>query len=578
MATRISFSLTIVGVFILAAILSPARASDKSPAPPQLREFPDDEYVPVPPGQRRTSPARLWTRGGYISVQVNVDSEGDNILGDAANEPSIAVDPTKPNRMAIGWRQFDTIESNFRQAGWGQTVDGGRSWTFPGVVDPGVFRSDPVLDADADGNFYYDSLTVDDENNYWCDVYKSTDHGTTWDEGVYAYGGDKQWMAIDRTGGMGHGHIYHAWDYAGCCEDDWFSRSLDGAETFEPPVPIPDEPIWGVTTVGPDGAVYVAGRRYLTNAEFVVAKSTTARDPLSPVTFDFASPVDLGGVHHFYLDFGPNPQGLMGQIWVAADHSGGPTHGNLYVLCSVDPPGDDPLDVHFVRSTNGGVTWSSPVRVNDDPVGTNAWQWFGTMSVAPTGRIDVIWNDTRNDPGGYDTELYYSFSIDAGMTWSTNVALSPPFDPHLGWPQQNKLGDYYDMVSDRLGVHVAYAATFNGEEDVYYLRIGDYDCNGNGVSDLEDLAGGTSPNCNANDIPDECEPDTDDDGFIDDCDNCPDHHNPTQTDTDGDGLGDICDPLTIPAVSEWGLAVLALLILTAGTVVVWHRPRIPSAR
>ena len=261
----------------------------------------------------------------------------------------------------------------------------------------------------------------------------------------------------------------------------------------------------------------------------------------------------------------------MGQIWVAADHSGGPTHGNVYVLCSVDPPVDDPLDVHFVRSTNGGVTWSSPVRLNDDPVGTNAWQWFGTMSVAPTGRIDVIWNDTRNAAGGYDTELYYSFSIDAGVTWSTNVALSPPFDPHLGWPQQNKLGDYYDMVSDRLGAHVTYAATFNGEQDVYYLRIGDYDCNGNGISDLADLAGGTSPNCNANDIPDECEPDTDDDGYIDDCDNCPDHHNPTQTDTDGDGIGDVCDPLTIPTVSEWGLVLLALVILAAGTVVLRRR-------
>ena len=38
------------------------------------------------------------------------------------------------------------------------------------------------------------------------------------------------------------------------------------------------------------------------------------------------------------------------------------------------------------------------VGVNDDPTGNGAWQWFGTMSVAPDGRIDAIWNDTRNDP------------------------------------------------------------------------------------------------------------------------------------------------------------------------------------
>ena len=124
----------------------------------------------------------------------------------------------------------------------------------------------------------------------------------------------------------------------------------------------------------------------------------------------------------------------------------------------------------FARSTNGGATWSSPVRVNDDP-GSSAYQWFGTMSVAPTGRIDAIWLDTRNDPGGYDSSLFYSYSLDAGVTWSENAKLSPSFDPHLGWPQQQKMGDYFDMVTDDYGVHVAWAATFNGEQDVYYGRI-----------------------------------------------------------------------------------------------------------
>ena len=109
------------------------------------------------------------------------------------------------------------------------------------------------------------------------------------------------------------------------------------------------------------------------------------------------------------------------------------------------------------------------MRVNDDT--GDAWQWFGTLSVAPNGRLDAVWNDSRSDPGGFDSALYYSFSSDGGVSWSPNVALSPPFDPHLGWPQQNKLGDYYDMVSENDLVHVAWAATFNGEQDVYYLRL-----------------------------------------------------------------------------------------------------------
>ena len=80
----------------------------------------------------------------FTSIQVNVDASGQNITGDAANEPSISVDPTNGNKMTIGWRQFNSVASNFRQAGWGYTINGGASWTFPGVLENNVFRSDPV--------------------------------------------------------------------------------------------------------------------------------------------------------------------------------------------------------------------------------------------------------------------------------------------------------------------------------------------------------------------------------------------------------------------------------------------------
>jgi hypothetical protein len=162
---------------------------------------------------------------------------------------------------------------------------------------------------------------------------------------------------------------------------------------------------------------------------------------------------------------------LQGQAWVAVDRSTRSTRGNVYVLCSVARTSNvDPLDVMFVRSTNGGRTWSAPVRVNDD-ADTTAWQWFGTMSVAPTGRIDVVWLDTRDNPGSVNSSLYYSYSIDGGVTWSPNVRLSPSFDPHVGWPQQNKMGDYFHMVSDSTCAHLAWAATFGGEQNVYYGHI-----------------------------------------------------------------------------------------------------------
>jgi hypothetical protein len=142
------------------------------------------------------------------------------------------------------------------------------------------------------------------------------------------------------------------------------------------------------------------------------------------------------------------------------------------MLASVQPSGfSNGSDVMFARSTNGGLTFSAPRRINDDPVNHAKWHWFGTLSVAPGGRIDVVWYDTRNFPNNVTSQLFYSFSLDGGNTWSPNVAVSNLFNPFIGYPNQSKIGDYITVVSDDDNANVAYAATFNGEEDVYYFRI-----------------------------------------------------------------------------------------------------------
>lgn len=429
----------------------------------QLDEIPDDQYVPVQKEEQQRSPAYRFKSSDFFAVQVNVDQFGQNIIGDAANEPSIAIDPFNTNNMAIGWRQFDTISSNFRQAGYAYSTDAGQNWTS-GVIEPGIFRSDPVLDSDNYSNLFYYSLST--AVGYTCELFNSIDGGATWLGSVPAYGGDKGWMTIDRTGSLGEGNIY-CFSRDGVSTTIVMTRSIDGGQYFQPLVNVPRNPGRGTLAVGVDGVVYAAGRSF-DNGEFSFARSSNAPDSQVTPVFDYSTDIDLGGQYSAYA--GPNPGGLLGQTIVACDNYGVSGDSTVYVLSSVDPPGTDSLDVNFIRSTNRGNSWSSPVRINDDP-GTSAWQWFGTMSVAPNGRIDVIWLDTRDDPGTYLSSLYYSFSEDNGQTWSPNERLSAAFDPHIGWPQQNKMGDYFDMISDNDGASLAWAGTFNGEEDVYYGRI-----------------------------------------------------------------------------------------------------------
>ena len=428
---------------------------------------------PAPPRKIETSPRMISQLGPFTSFQVNVDASGNNIIGDAANECAISVDPTNPTRMAIGWRQFDDVNSNFRQAGYGYSTDGGLTWTFPGVLQPGVFRTDPVTQSDETGIFFYNSLRSDGFSFFCTDIWRSTDGGAAWTlisgkQG--AIGGDKQWFTIDKTCGPGHHFQYQANDQASC-DVGIFNRSTDAGVTWEPQINIPNQPIYGTLDVDSNGNLYVGGEGFA----FYCARSSNAQNGNQTPIFDQVTPVDMGGD---LVGGGINPGGLDGQAFLAVDHSGTATNDYVYMLASVQPPGRSTTDVMLARSTDSGATFSAPVRVNDDPNFQSKWHWFGTFSVAPNGRLDAVWYDTRNAVNNIDSQLFYSHSTDAGVTWSPNVPVSIAFNPQEGYPNQNKIGDYITIVSDETGGNVAYAATFNfnpnrgqHEQDVYYVRV-----------------------------------------------------------------------------------------------------------
>lgn len=474
-----------------------------------------------------------FSLGPYTSIQVNVDSQGENISGDAANEPSISVNPTDPNNIVIAWREFSTVQSSSVQGGWAYSQNGGLSWNFPGVLSltGSSFRTDPVLDVDSQGTFYYQSLHHGEPSTARTDVFKSTDGGLTWQDPVKAFDGDKNWMVVDRTGSMGHGHIYNIWR-AGT-NPNHFNRSIDQGASFETPVNVPLNPGFGRIAVGPEGNVYASGRTETSHQDpnepskvffdnFLFTKSTNAKDSSAIPSFT-TTILEMGGlaILPFFPIDSPNQFGGLGDVQLAIDSSQGETHGNIYVAATLDPPGIDHHDLHLIRSSDGGATWSAPVRVNDDLPAEHSWQWFPTLDVAPNSRIDLVWFDTRNSNNGAKfSELFYAYSWDAGQTWSENIPVSLAFSTNTGFPQgSTKFGDYIDGVSDISGINIAYPATFNGEQDIYFVHLFP-DCNNNGLSDVVDINQGTSNDTDASHIPDECEVltvkgDLDSDGDVD---------------------------------------------------------------
>ncbi len=408
-----------------------------------------------PSGDRRIAELPYVVRGPYRSVQVNVGASGVDVRGDAANSPSMAIDPTDPSKIVIGWQQFGKIKSNFRQAGCAFSHDGGKTWRGSRVLAPGQFRMNPLLKADSGGGFYYFSRSGTDS----VELFRSVDGGRAFEPPKPVGGGGNFLAVIDEFIARNRRTVFCAWGGR-------FTLSTDDGQSFSEPAKLPSSFSVQALALDAKGRVFAAA---LQRDTVGLIRSSSVRDIPGRPMFARYPLIDVGG--EIKRDAGPNPGGSLGQLQLAIDRSAGRIRGHMYLLCSIDPPGSDPLDVMFLRSADAGKTWTTPARVNDDAESTNAWQWFGTMSVAPNGRIDVVWNDTRRSGRENLSEVFYTFSTDAGDTWSASVPVTPEFDTFIGWPQKNNIGDRHTLISADDAAYLAYAATFNGGQDVYFLRI-----------------------------------------------------------------------------------------------------------
>ena len=100
-------------------------------------------------------------------------------------------------------------------------------------------------------------------------------------------------------------------------------------------------------------------------------------------------------------------------------------------------------EIYHQASLDQGKTWSEPKALTDEKPEDLRGQFFPNISVAPNGRVDAVWWDTRDDPGFRSNDVYYAYSNDDGRTWSANRRITDQnVDRRLGvW------GANYDINS-----------------------------------------------------------------------------------------------------------------------------------
>src|SRR5436309_3190039 len=230
-----------------------------------------------------------------------------------------------------------------------------------------------------------------------------------------------------------------------------------------------------VITADRDGRVYLAWLSFgPTTTEFAGWLVLTRYSNFG-ATYDFTSVVFAG--HDTPSDKlgGPGNSRVTDKEWIAVDDTGGTCDGNVYIPWAFFE-GSHGTKIVLHRSTDRGLSWSPPSRVND--VTTNH-QIFPAITTF-RGRVDVSFYDSRNDPEGKLLDIYYAQSNDDGLTFLPNVRVTDAaFDPNLGVTGGGAafLGDYNGIASNAAGAHPIWADNCNvsinslRDQDIYTATI-----------------------------------------------------------------------------------------------------------
>jgi hypothetical protein len=401
------------------------------------------------------------------------------------NEEQMWVCPTDSNIVIAAWRDF---RLGYRRIGVGRSTDGGNTWTDSLISSTRYYyQSDPCLDVDADGNFFVCFMDWDNTGTATITTLKSYDKGLTWPWMVTTPTNltaqeDKPFVTVDRTGGPYDGNLYMAWARYPNDDPTYSNNSLmfgrmirDGFNfnTIYTIVPNPDFGFcgssehtisqWAQPLVGSNGSVYVFFFSHEMDSStctlhnyFGYVKSTdggtsmTAPTKIRRVNTDWWPTIDAG----LAIPVAP---------WGCTDITGGPFDGNIYLAyANSDTANHDYADynIEFIKSTDGAVSWSEPIFVNDDGHGPGSMydQFMPWMCCNEEGTLIIVFYDQRQDTVNHTSfDLYAAYSFDGGETFTSNQRITEVSSN----PNNMKLAKAGDSKSGVIGEYVGVTAYYD---------------------------------------------------------------------------------------------------------------------
>jgi len=369
-------------------------------------------------------------------------------------EPGIAINPKNPQEVVA------VFQDNAHAA---YSNDSGKHWQLATGVESTRYKvsGDVSVAFDTRGHAIICYMAFDKLGtyNYWGHnssrnglyVRRSLDGGKTWEANdivIIAHDSseknipweDKPYIVADTTQSKYSGNLYVGWTRWTLQDSQIvFSRSTDGGETWSKPIEIdthrglPRDDNGAVEgfdgVVAPDGTLYVVWN----DGDHLVL--TASHD--GGQSFDKPRNIIQTAPIMFKVQDVARANGFP-QIAIAPKAG---KHGRLYVTWSDYRNGD--VDVFCSVSDDEGLSWSDPVRVNDDAQHNGADQYFQWLAVDPiTNDAYVIFYDRRSSTNNQEQTLTLARSTDGGASFKNYSWTSEPFRAYEAF-----MGDYTGIAA-----------------------------------------------------------------------------------------------------------------------------------
>jgi hypothetical protein len=421
-----------------------------------------------------------------INAQNQLVSEGNFFEG----EPYLVMNPVNNQHLVAAWMGFQfnnkvVIKSSV-------STNGGNTWSTPiwqTHVVPTFSSADVSLAYDHLGNLFMSYIDYDNDNFSAGKVLlrKSIDGGLSWGNPITVLdintfpnqvAIDRPWMVIDQSTGPNAGTIYVTNMNANQPAlitppyHPYVSISTDGGQSFQSeelddtgflagsaiPQPMPS-PV--VTADGRFTAIYPS---YVVNQSLLPRLiRVQSNNQGQTYSYDIAYQGQGFGTSNSLVKAGP--------LLIA-----NPNNANqLSYFFLSDAFGES--DITFIETSNNGLTWSSPTRINQDPIGNGKIQDLIWADYASNGDLAVCWRDRRNASGnGYSvpSELYCTVRNSITGTWLDDFTVSNQAADHL--PVLEESGnDFMNVILENDTLNVIWGDVRSGSLKIYFCKRGIYD-------------------------------------------------------------------------------------------------------